>query len=159
MSRAEFKKRHTADPADLRAGEAFAQGVQPEGGGRSEAGVAADSAVDGNGGGHPEGFWRGAGAEVDRRGGVPGARRRDSPAGIADRVVVAVLGLDNRPQAKPHFRMRGAAAGRSAAEAAAAPASYTPPQVARRTSGRPRERSGTDDRDYRAGRRIPAGRS
>jgi len=40
--------------------------------------------------------------------------------------VVAVLGLDNRPQAQPHFRVhkpRAAATG-------AAPSSYTPPQVA-----------------------------
>jgi kumamolisin len=37
-------------------------------------------------------------------------------------VVEAVLGLDNRPQAVPHFRVHNAAA--------AAPASYTPPQVA-----------------------------
>jgi kumamolisin len=35
--------------------------------------------------------------------------------------VVAVLGLDNRPQAKAHFRVK---------PLAAAPASYTPPQVA-----------------------------
>jgi kumamolisin len=39
--------------------------------------------------------------------------------------VVAVLGLDNRPQAKPHFRVR-----QVNAEAPAAPTSYTPPQVA-----------------------------
>jgi kumamolisin len=39
--------------------------------------------------------------------------------------VVAVLGLDNRPQAKPHFRVR-----KLQAESAAAPTSYTPPQVA-----------------------------
>lgn len=37
-------------------------------------------------------------------------------------VVEAVLGLDNRPQAKPHFRFRKSQA--------AAPSSYTPPQVA-----------------------------
>jgi len=39
-------------------------------------------------------------------------------------VVEAVLGLDNRPQAQPHFRVFQSAAG------AAAPSSYTPPQVA-----------------------------
>ncbi len=37
-------------------------------------------------------------------------------------VVEAVLGLDNRPQAKPHFRL--------SKSQAAAPSSYTPPQVA-----------------------------
>ena len=41
-----------------------------------------------------------------------------------DGVVEAVLGLDNRPQATPHFRMR------SRAVAAAAPASFTPVQLA-----------------------------
>lgn len=39
-------------------------------------------------------------------------------------VVEAVLGLDNRPQAQPHFRLRKPHAG------VAAPSSYTPPQVA-----------------------------
>jgi len=43
------------------------------------------------------------------------------PAGLGG-IVLAVLGLDNRPQVSPHFRL--------SAEAAA-PASYTPPQVAR----------------------------
>ena len=39
-------------------------------------------------------------------------------------VVEAVLGLDNRPQAQPHFRVLKSRAG------AVAPSSYTPPQVA-----------------------------
>ena len=42
------------------------------------------------------------------------------PAGL-EGIVLAVLGLDNRPQASPHFRV---------SEEAAAPSSYTPPQVA-----------------------------
>ena len=42
------------------------------------------------------------------------------PAGL-EGIVLAVLGLDNRPQASPHFRL--------SAEAAT-PSSYTPPQVA-----------------------------
>jgi kumamolisin len=46
------------------------------------------------------------------------------PAELQD-VVVAVLGLDNRPQARPHFRLR-----RSTTSAAAATPSYTPAQVA-----------------------------
>jgi kumamolisin len=52
-----------------------------------------------------------------------------------DGVVEAVLGLDNRPAAKPHFRIRpqgspkaqGIAQG---AQAAAAPTDFTPPQIA-----------------------------
>ena len=61
-----------------------------------------------------------------------------------DGVVLAVLGLDNRPQARPHFRRAPSAAGRTAvagsvgtgpaagaaAAPAAAPTSYPPPQVA-----------------------------
>jgi kumamolisin len=47
-----------------------------------------------------------------------------------DGVIEAVLGLDNRPQAIPHFRLRpsGAAGMKSAGEAASA--SYTPTEVA-----------------------------
>ncbi len=46
------------------------------------------------------------------------------PASLLD-AVEAVLGLDNRPQAQPHFRVRG-----RQPETAGAPSSYTPPQVA-----------------------------
>ncbi len=42
-------------------------------------------------------------------------------------IVVAVLGLDNRPQARPHMRLRAAPQG---AVASAADISFTPPQVA-----------------------------
>src|SRR3984957_19865263 len=56
------------------------------------------------------------------------------PAALAD-VVTAVLGLDTRPQAKPHFRGRGEAgtgsgAGGPAPEAAAPGTTYPPNQVA-----------------------------
>jgi kumamolisin len=46
-----------------------------------------------------------------------------------DGVVEAILGLDNRPQAQPHFRTRRAL-GSAHRKHAAAPVSYTPPQVA-----------------------------
>ncbi|KPV43411.1 S53 family peptidase [Alicyclobacillus ferrooxydans] len=49
------------------------------------------------------------------------------PAHLTD-IVTGVLGLDNRPQAKPHFRVYQEAAVRS--NALAAPISYTPTQVA-----------------------------
>jgi kumamolisin len=45
-------------------------------------------------------------------------------------VVEAVLGLDNRPQAKTHFRLRGAGTGRIRKPQAAAPAAFTPVQLA-----------------------------
>jgi len=48
------------------------------------------------------------------------------PSELAD-VVEGVFGLDNRPQAKPHFRKRREQTG---ALAAAANISYTPPQIA-----------------------------
>src|SRR5579871_2901226 len=56
------------------------------------------------------------------------------PAALAD-VVTAVLGLDTRPQAKPHFRVRGQAGRDSgpagpAPEAAARGTTYPPNQVA-----------------------------
>jgi kumamolisin len=53
------------------------------------------------------------------------------PAALAD-VVTAVLGLDTRPQARPHFRVRGeAGAGGPAPAAAAQGTSFPPNQVAR----------------------------
>jgi kumamolisin len=51
-------------------------------------------------------------------------------------IVLAVLGLDDRPQARPHFRWapattaEAAGTGTGAAAPAAAPVSWTPPQVA-----------------------------
>jgi kumamolisin len=65
---------------------------------------------------HPTGTYRG------RTGAI------QLPAELQD-VVEGVFGLDNRPQAKPHFRRRGGAGGiRPAAEEQGE--SYTPPQMA-----------------------------
>ncbi|MDB6083241.1 MAG: kscp [Gammaproteobacteria bacterium] len=47
-----------------------------------------------------------------------------------DGVVEAVLGLDNRPQAKPHFRIRAAVGNVNWRPAAAGSISYTPTQLA-----------------------------
>ncbi len=81
-----------------------------------------------------------------------------------DGIVLAVLGLDNRPQARAHFRRAPAATARAGAPAApggaaAAPAaastSYTPPQVAAAVpvpGGHGRDRP--DHRDHRARRRV-----
>jgi kumamolisin len=45
-------------------------------------------------------------------------------------IIEAVLGLDNRPQARPHFRMRSTGSGAMKHDGAAAPTSFTPMQVA-----------------------------
>jgi kumamolisin len=45
-------------------------------------------------------------------------------------VVEAVLGLDNRPQAQPHFRIRPPSYDANARTAQPTPSSYTPPQIA-----------------------------
>jgi kumamolisin len=65
---------------------------------------------------HPSGRYRGRTGTVQL------------PAELQD-VVEGVFGLDNRPQAKPHFRRRGGAGGvRPAAQGQGV--SYTPPQIA-----------------------------
>jgi kumamolisin len=64
---------------------------------------------------HPKGKYRGRSGAIH------------VSADIAD-VVQGIFGLDNRPQAKPHFRTRGLD---SAASAAPANTSYNPPQVAK----------------------------
>jgi len=47
-----------------------------------------------------------------------------------DGIIEAVMGLDNRPQAKPHFRMRANGSGKMTQAGTAASVSYTPTQVA-----------------------------
>lgn len=63
---------------------------------------------------HPKGNYRGRTGTVSL------------PTDLAD-VVQGVFGLDNRPQAKPHYRLRGLG---GASDAAAASVSYSPVQVA-----------------------------
>ena len=46
-------------------------------------------------------------------------------------IVVGVFGLDNRPQAKPHFRIRRAGAGHAGRAATVANTQFTPLQIAR----------------------------
>jgi kumamolisin len=47
-----------------------------------------------------------------------------------DGIIEAVMGLDDRPQAKPHFRMRSTGNGNANQAGARTPVSYTPAQVA-----------------------------
>jgi kumamolisin len=124
VSRAEYKKHHSADPDAIKKVKAFAREFNLK--------VVAD----------PTQAVRrtvqltGTAADMQRAFGVVleqklinGEEYRVREGGInlpesLTGVVEAVLGLDNRPQARPHFRVHKPRAG------AAAPSSYTPPQVA-----------------------------
>ncbi len=119
LSRAEFTKRHGPDPASLRLVKAFAR----------EFGLTVETATS------PGCTLKLAGSQaaMEKAFGVSlsqhtidGAsfRVRDGAIYLPEELsghVRAVLGLDNRPQAKPHFRV---------AKAQASNVSYTPVQVA-----------------------------
>ena len=124
VSRAEFKKHHSADPDAIKKVKAFAREFNLK--------VVAD----------PKQALRrtvqltGTAADMQKAFGVvleqklindQEYRVREGaiylPKSLTG-VVEAVLGLDNRPQAQPHFRVYQSRAG------ATAPSSYTPPQVA-----------------------------
>ena len=126
MSREEFASRHGADPADFNAIRAFAAAyglsvVLAHAGRRTVilSGTAQQFCsafqVQLHHFAHDGGTYRG------RTGAIK------IPEELKD-IVVAVLGLDNRPQAAPHMRLRSAPQGGTAS--AAADASFTPPQVA-----------------------------
>lgn len=121
MSRAAFAARHGADPASLKAVKAFAK----------EFGLSVEHV-------HPGGrtiHLSGSAAAVQKAFGVElrqmktdggTFRVREGAICLPEELsehVQAVLGLDNRPQAKPHFRFRGVA------KPNAANTSYTPVQV------------------------------
>ena len=115
LSREEFARQHGADPADLAAVRKFAAAhglnVVEEHAGRRTV-VLSGTVEQFNGAfsvqlqqfAHSGGTYRG------RTGAI------QLPAEL-DGIIEAVLGLDNRPQAKPHFRLRAPrrAAGRGAA--------------------------------------------
>ena len=122
VSRAQFKKHHAAAPAAIKLVRAFAREfhlkVEPD-----PTSVARRTVQ-----------LTGAAADIQKAFGVvleqktingTEYRVREGaihlPASLTGEVE-AVLGLDNRPQAQPHFRVHAASA--------AAPSSYTPPQVA-----------------------------
>lgn len=133
MSRAEFAHAHGAEAADLAAVRKFAVGhglsvVQEHAARRTVmlSGTAGQFctafAVQLHQMEHGGGTYRGRTGEIQL------------PAELGE-IVEAVLGLDDRPQAKPHFRVRpgaGAAGGTGGAiRHAASPAvSYTPTQIA-----------------------------
>jgi kumamolisin len=130
VSRAEYKKHHAADPDAIAMVKAFAKEFNLTVEDDPTAVMRRTVQLTGT----ADDIQRAFGVELDqkiidsveyrvREGGI------QLPAELTG-AVLAVLGLDNRPQAKPHFRVRTVDADAAASEAAAAPASYTPPQVA-----------------------------
>jgi len=122
VTRASFKAHHSADPSAIKQIKAFAKEfhlkveADPTASARRTVqltGTAAD-------------IQKAFGVVLEQKT-VDGVERRvreggiHLPASLKD-VVEAVLGLDNRPQAQPHFRTHK--------RGPAAPSSYTPPQVA-----------------------------
>jgi kumamolisin len=133
VSRAEYKKRHAADPADIALVRAFAREfnltVEPD----PTAAVRRTVRLTGT----AADMQRAFGVELQQKTiNEKEYRVREGsihlPASLVGSVV-AVLGLDNRPQAQPHFRVKKPAATNSTEPNIAAHAvsvSYTPVQVA-----------------------------
>ena len=125
LSRAEYKKHHTADPAALKLVNAFAKEFNLKVEDDPTAAIRRTVQLTGTAADMQKAF----GVALEQKV-IDGVEYRVREGGIQlpealVGSVVAVLGLDNRPQAKPHFRVR-----QVNAEAPAAPTSYTPPQVA-----------------------------
>jgi len=125
LSRKEFEQRHGADPDSIARVETFARQqkltVKEKSPARRTVILSGTVAAMNQAFGvelkeydHPTGKYRG------RTGAI------HLPAELQD-VVEGVFGLDDRPQAKPHFRRRR---GRAGARADSVNLSYTPPQVA-----------------------------
>ncbi|MFZ0199125.1 MAG: S53 family peptidase [Candidatus Sulfotelmatobacter sp.] len=125
LSRQEFEQRHGADPESIARIESFAREhkltVKEESPARRTVVLSGTVAAMSQAFGvtlkeyqHPTGKYRGRTGPVHL------------PAELHD-IVEGVFGLDNRPQAKPHFRRRH---GRAGARAVAVNLSYTPVQVA-----------------------------
>ena len=127
LSRADYARRHGASRADLDAVREFAEAhglavVQEHAGRRTLvlAGTVAQFndafAVELQHCSHPGGTYRGRTGPVH------------VPAELSS-LIEAVLGLDNRPQAEAHFRMKTSQAGRRSRPARAGAASFTPVQL------------------------------
>src|ERR1700722_30540 len=125
LSRKEFEQSHGADPASIARIESFASEhkltVKEKSAARRTVILSGTVAAMNEAFGvelkeyqHPDGRYRGRTGPVH------------IPAELQD-VIEGVFGLDNRPQAKPHFRRRRERAG---ARANAVSLSYTPTQVA-----------------------------
>jgi kumamolisin len=123
VSRAEFKKHHAADAGALKSVREFARQFNLKVEADPNSAVRRTVQLTGTVADIQQAF----GVELKQTT-IDGTEYRVREGGIRlpsslAEVVEAVLGLDNRPQAKPHFRIHK--------KQAAAPASYTPPQVAK----------------------------
>ena len=128
VSRAEYKRRHAADPDALKQVKAFAKEFNLKVEDDPTAATRRTLQLTGT----ADDIKKAFGVELNQKiiDGIEYRVREGGihlPAALADSVL-AVLGLDNRPQAKPHFRVLKSLA--AATAEAVAPSSYTPPQVA-----------------------------
>jgi kumamolisin len=133
VTHAEYKRKYAADPADLKQIYAFAK----EFGLTVERGTPKPERRTVLLTGSVAAMQKAFGVEL-KRATVDDVTYRVREGGIhlpasLSKIVVAVLGLDNRPQAQPHFRVRKDSAPESGIRpnAAATNVSYTPVQVAR----------------------------
>jgi kumamolisin len=128
LAREDFARQFGADPADIAAVKAFAAThglsvVQEHAARRTVVLSGTVAQFDAAFGvklqhcEHPGGTYRGRTGSIQL------------PAEL-DGIVEAVLGLDSRPQAQPHFRMRAALGTAENNAAAAAPVAFTPIQLA-----------------------------
>jgi kumamolisin len=128
LTRAEFAQRHGAAAADLEAVRAFAAShglaVVQEHAARRTVVLSGSAQHFCAAFGVELGNWRHAGGTYRGR---TGAVR--VPAQLKD-IIVAVLGLDNRPQAQPHFRLRSTPGNVSWRPALASAVSFTPIELA-----------------------------
>ena len=127
VSRAEYGRKHTANPDSLKAVKAFARefnlSVEPD----PTAAARRTVTLSGAAADMQKAF--GVSLEQKKIGDVE-YRVREGAIHLPKSLlahVEAVLGLDNRPQATPHFRVLS---GIRPLAAGGAPSSYTPPQVA-----------------------------
>jgi kumamolisin len=128
MSREEFAKEHGADPADLAKVRKFAAAhgliVALEHAARRTVVLS----------GTVEQFNTAFSVQLQKIAGPSGTYRgRTGPLQLPqelDGIVEAVMGLDNRPQAKAHFRVRPTSSGNKKQAGTTAPVSFTPLQVA-----------------------------
>jgi kumamolisin len=132
VSRAEYKKHHTADPDALKLVKAFAKEFNLKVEDDPTAAIRRTVQLTGAAADIQKAF----GVELNQKT-IDGMefRVREGSIRLPQSLtgsVLAVLGLDNRPQAKPHFRIKREEpkAGLQAADTQAQPSSYNPPQVA-----------------------------